>query len=89
MRLPLTIIALAVLTVPAIAQTFPIMPEIVPLTDLKGKAIGTAAINGNRTYLRNLQGELTGTIENTPDGATLYDPNGKVLDFKARPKSRL
>ena len=55
------------------AQTF-------PLTAKGSEKIGTVTIDGNRAYLRDLEGKLIGTVVALPDGTkTAYDPDGNVV----------
>jgi hypothetical protein len=62
------------------------LPTIVPWNNEKGEKIGTAAISGNRIYLRNTEGKLIVQIVVDRDGTrTMYDASGKVLDRRGGP----
>ena len=88
MRPLLVAIILAFLTAPAAAQDYniyeplvPAMPKTVPFVDGKGNIIGSAAISGNRIYVRGLDSQPIATIVVDRDGTkTIYDANGKILD---------
>ena len=68
----------------AAAQTA--MPQTLPLTNANGDAIGTGTRWGNKITLRDVNGELIGTIVFEANGArTFYDPNGKLLPLQQIP----
>jgi hypothetical protein len=95
-------LAFTLLTAPALAQPSFLdqylnapppqltpQPRTVPLNDGNGTPIGTVTFFGNAMILRKLDGELVATVVFEPDGSqTLYDPNGNILDKRAKPTVR-
>jgi len=83
----IAVLALAMMTTVAAAQTFIEMPNTVPFNDENGNQIGTAAISSTGIYIRDLKGEFIASIKRDREGRlTIYDPNGKILDQLPAPQ---
>ena len=81
MRYVIALTTLAMITT-ASAQGINLPTATGPLTSNQtGEVIGTVTRWGDRFTMRDLKGELIGTLVIEPDGTrTLYDANGKVTD---------
>lgn len=55
------------------------LPITMPWVDDQGVRQGTATRSGNRTYMRNLKGELIMTVVSDANGVSMYDHSGNLI----------